>query len=89
MNPRSILIFILVSSTLFSTIYGQIKFCHQTLTVNGRCDATRGALDCALEFLSKFGARAMPMHCTCQNRGNSQRLCACDINASAVGSSSK
>ncbi|MED6122660.1 hypothetical protein PIB30_041839 [Stylosanthes scabra] len=70
---------VLVSFALFSTIYGDLKFCREEMKLDGQCDGPHPGYDCAMEFLGKYGAGSMPQHCTCQNITNSQRICACDI----------
>ncbi|KAF7811231.1 putative defensin-like protein 244 [Senna tora] len=54
------------------------KFCPKKMTLEGKCSVT-GGFDCAVEFLGKYGASAMPSHCTCKDLPHHQRLCHCDI----------
>lgn len=55
------------------------KQCNGTLILDGKCNGNRGGYDCALEFLAKYGASAMPQHCTCRDTPSSKRLCSCVI----------
>lgn len=58
-------------------VLGAQNYCTEYLTVDGNC-GDDGAFQCALDFLAKYGARAMPQHCTCAAGPPNQKICKCD-----------
>ena len=49
------------------------------MSLPGTCGGTNGGYNCFLEYLSKFGASAIPKNCTCQQAAHNQRLCKCNV----------